>query len=107
MTPARQRSRRYVYRCGERVTIANADRARALFEEAFGKAENTLVLDMQDVRECDSSGLKLLIDLNRKAEAENKQLLLYRPRPVLRDLLAMTRLDAILTIIDVLDDSRC
>jgi anti-anti-sigma factor len=97
MRPASASGGEYRFRCGQRITIANADRVRLLLREAYHKAPR-LIIDLRDLRECDSSGLKLFIDLHRMAEKEHHQVLLYNPRPAILDLLRMTRLDTVLVI---------
>lgn len=89
------------YRFGERLHFGNADRIRNeldlyLSEESTRK----LILDLEAVRECDSSGLKLLLDAKRKGEARNIGIVLLNPRQVIRELLRLTRLDTVFDIIE-------
>jgi anti-anti-sigma factor len=90
---------RFTYRFTGRIVISNADSVRSEIEtQVAGKRFEKLVFDMQAVTECDSYGLKLLIDFHRRAEAEKKQLLLYRPSESLHELLKITKLDEVLRI---------
>lgn len=88
------------YRFGERLHFGNADRIRNEIDYYFTQSQmNKLVLDLEAVRECDSSGLKLLLDAKRKGEARKIAVVLLSPRPVIMDLLKLTRLDTIFTIV--------
>ncbi|MFW6254816.1 MAG: STAS domain-containing protein [Chitinivibrionales bacterium] len=89
------------YRFGERLHFGNADRIRQELEPYISQeTTRKLILDLEAVSECDSSGLKLLLDAKRKCDARSIEILLLSPRPVLKDLLRLTRLDTIFTIIE-------
>jgi anti-anti-sigma factor len=88
-----------IQKFGEKLDLTNAD---SLNEQgdAYYKDEKigTIVFDLENVRYCDSYGLKFLIFAQRKATAANKRLVLYRPDTVLMDMFAATRLLHFFTI---------
>jgi anti-anti-sigma factor len=89
----------FTYRFARRIVISNADSLRAEIEaQLSGKQYQDFIFDMQNVTECDSYGLKMLIDFHRKAEAEKKQLMIYRPSESLRELFRITKLDEVFLI---------
>ena len=93
-----------VYQLGETINLANADMVQARIEPFFTNDKlRTIVLDMEHVRLCDSYGLRLFINLQRKAGQFNKTLVLYRPDALMRGMFVNTRLDHIFTITDTLD----
>ncbi len=96
----------YTHRFGEKITIENADRLIAEINQHFLLPEvKRVVLDLENVRECSSYGLRLFLIFQRKAEAEGKTLVMYRPHPVLLDLFRTTRLDHVFSIVQTLDDA--
>jgi anti-anti-sigma factor len=90
---------RYVYAFGPKIVISNADSLREEIETIFNDAAVTcLVFDLQNVTECDSYGIKTLIDFHRRADAAGKRLLFYRPSENLRELFKITKLDEVFEI---------
>jgi anti-sigma B factor antagonist len=73
---------------------------RQVAEQAIGEGHDRLVLDLAKVTFCDSSGLSLLVDLHREAEAHGGWLRLAAAHPVLRDMLQITHLDRLLAAYD-------
>jgi anti-anti-sigma factor len=91
----------YVFRFGEKITISNADRLFADIEpHVLSDDVKRVVLDLENVIECSSYGLKLFLSLKRKAEGLGKTLLLYRPRLIILELLQSSKLDLVFTIVD-------
>jgi anti-anti-sigma factor len=95
---------RCIYRIEKRIVISNADSLREMIEKQIEACGNyqVLVFDLQSVTECDSYGLKMLIDFHRRENADKKQLILYRPSDNLRELFKITRLDDVFVIQDVI-----
>lgn len=93
-----------VYKFGDKIFIGNADnlfdRVTLLFDD---NTVTTVVFDLENVRLCDSYGLKMFLNCQRKAEKAGKKLLLYRPDPILRDTIFSTRLEQVFNIVDTLE----
>jgi anti-sigma B factor antagonist len=64
-----------------------------------------LVLDLSGVRICDSSGLRIFVQLHRQATARGGWLRIAAPRPLLVSTLAITYLDRLLPVYDSIDDA--
>lgn len=92
-----------LFRLGERVFIGNADGLRAKMEPIF-MDENVkkIILDLECVEECDSYGLKLFIDFQRRADSAEKELIFYRPNTSLKELFNITKLDEVFIITEAL-----
>jgi anti-anti-sigma factor len=89
-----------VHKFGEKIDLTNADACTTQCSDYFNNQKiNTIVFDLENVRYCDSYGLKFLIFSQRKAAAAHKQLLLYCPETVLTDMFAATRLLHFFTIV--------
>ncbi len=91
---------RAVKKFGEKIDLTNAD---ALTSQCIGLFEDdrikTIVFDLENVRYCDSYGLKFLIYSQRKALAAQKKLVLHHPEPVLTEMFTATRLLHFFTIV--------
>jgi len=74
--------------------------------EAFEKASAevasgaSVILDLGGLSFLDSSGLRALVILNRRAQAEGWSLTLANPQPQVVRLLRLTRLDQLLTVVE-------
>jgi anti-anti-sigma factor len=89
-----------VKKFGEKIDLTNADTYAAQCEGLFQDEKiRSIVFDLENVRYCDSYGLKFLIYSQRKALATNKQLILFHPETVLTDMFAATRLLHFFTIV--------
>jgi anti-anti-sigma factor len=95
-----------VHRFGEKIFLGNADGLGVVVDKLFESPEaQTIVFDMENVKLCDSYGLKFLINYQRKANTTGKSLLLYRPDSFLREMLESTKLSHFFIIVDVLNGS--
>ena len=66
----------------------------AFGERLFGIGENTdIVIDLRDLRFCGSSGITLLLDMERHASAHDCSLTLSSPPPAFERLLRLCGLD--------------
>jgi anti-sigma B factor antagonist len=72
-------------------------------EQAIGEGHHRLVVDLSAVTFCDSSGLALLVDLHRDAEAHGGWLRLAAVPPLLRDMLGITNLDRLFVCHDTVE----
>ena len=92
---------RVVQKFGEKIDLSNTDAVTEQCSRYFKDDKiQTIVFDLENVRYCDSYGLKFLIYSQRKAIAEKKQLLLYRPDTNLLDMFSATRLLNFFTIVE-------
>ena len=99
------RNSRSVFVFGDSMCAVNADTLREALDKQFARGQfDTLVLDLGQVRLCDSCGLRLLINIQRKAAAAGKQLILYRPDTILKDMLNNTNLSHLFTITGTMND---
>jgi anti-anti-sigma factor len=95
------------YKFGEKIFLGNADALSVIVDKIFeNKDAATIVFDLENVRLCDSYGLKFLINYQRRANTTGKKLLLYRPDQFLKEMLANTKLSHFFTITDTLDDAE-
>jgi anti-anti-sigma factor len=92
------------YRFGEKIFLGNADGLGLIVDKLFENEEaQPIVFDLENVKLCDSYGLKFLINYQRRANTMGRKLLLYRPDVVLREMLDNTKLSHFFTIVDSLD----
>jgi anti-anti-sigma factor len=81
------------YKFGEKIFLGNADALSIIIDKIFENEDTKkIIFDMQNVKLCDSYGLKLLIKYQRKANGTGKQLILYRPDPFLKEMLENIKL---------------
>ena len=91
------------HKFGEKIFVGNADGLRTRIDPLFDDSEvRDVVFDLENVRMCDSYGLKFLITYHRKARATGKNLYLFRPDVVLREMLDSTKLSQVFTVTDSL-----
>ena len=98
---------RLVYKFGEKIFLGNADGIGVIVDRLFENPDAaTIVFDLENVKLCDSYGLKFLINYQRKANSTGKTLLLYRPDAFLREMFSSTKLTHFFKIADVLDEKE-
>lgn len=94
----------HVYRCGESMTIVNADAHREHIVAAFNDPLVTrVVLDFSSVRVCDSCGIRTLLSAQRLSVEVGKPLLILRPDLFFRDMIKSVKLDSVLTLVSEVD----
>ncbi len=70
----------HTYRVGEKVVMSNVDFLRSELNPIFASAHvNRIIFDLENLRICDTYGVKLFLDFQRDAENSQKEMLLYRP----------------------------
>jgi anti-anti-sigma factor len=90
-----------VQKFGEKLDLSNVDAVTEQCSRFFKDDKiQTIVFDLENVRYCDSYGLKFLIYSQRKAIAEKKQLLLFRPDTIILEMFSATRLLNFFTIVE-------
>jgi anti-anti-sigma factor len=92
------------YKFGEKIFLGNADALSVIVDKIFeNKDAATVVFDMENVKLCDSYGLKFLINYQRRANTTGKKLVLYRPDQFLKGMLASTKLLHFFSVSDTLE----
>lgn len=74
--------------------------ARQEIKEVLGDGCVRLVFDLSEVRSIDSSGLSILVTALKSARAAGGDIVLLKPRPVVKTLLELTRLHRVLEIFE-------
>jgi anti-anti-sigma factor len=93
------------YKFGEKIFLGNADGLRSHIDKFFEDAAvSAVVFDLENVRLCDSYGLKFLITYHRKSLSAGKKLYLFRPDIIVREMLDNTKLSQVFTITDAMPD---
>ena len=70
----------------------------ALYELVQTRPETSFAVDLEKVDYLSSSGVSILVGLKRRIEARGGKIVFYHIQPVVRDLLAMTKLDGFFSI---------
>lgn len=78
------------------VDLASADQLRSALLAAVDRG--TTVLDLAGVEFCDSSGLRVILEMDRKARAGDARFRLAAPTAAVERLLALTKADEVLAI---------
>jgi len=87
------------HRFGEKIDIGNCDALAEQCGRYFSiSAIGTVIFDLENVRLCDSYGLKFLINFQRKAAETHKKLVLKRPDAILMEMFETTKLAQFFTI---------
>jgi anti-anti-sigma factor len=95
----------FLFTFGEKIYIGNVDHLQPMIvsrlqDPLYGR----VILDLRNVRMCDSQGIRMLLNLQRKAAEAGKGLVLYRPDAILREVLEYTKIAHVFTITDDLPD---
>ena len=72
----------------------------ALYELVQVRPEPYFAIDLQKVDYLSSSGVAILVGLKRRIEARGGKIVFYHIQPIVRDLLAVMKLDRFFTIAD-------
>ena len=95
----------FIVRISERLIIPHTDIVRNQIDKILEeKNQHYLILDLENVSECDSDGLRFFLTVYRKAHKLGKECFLFRPGTFLRELFELSNLHNFFTIIDTLDD---
>jgi anti-sigma B factor antagonist len=71
-----------------------------LYELVQTQQEPQLAVDLQKVDYLSSSGVAILVGLKRRVDTRNGKIVLFHVQPVVRDLLAVMKLDRFFVIVD-------
>lgn len=78
----------FTFACADKIHIGNADRINSSIEPALNDSSvRVIVMDLENVRVCDSYGLRLLVSLHRQADRLNKRLVLLLPHTMVCELM--------------------
>ena len=80
----------------DEIDITNADALRSALLTAAANGHGTLVVDMSRTRFCDVAGLRAVLAMHKRAEAEGHQMLVIPSTAVLR-VLALTGMDRLIS----------
>ncbi len=81
----------------------HADAFRHVVQEVLDRGVARLVLDLEAVHFLDSAGLGEIVAARRRCRERGGALVLARPRGKPRDLIALTRVDILVPVLDDLD----
>ena len=82
------------------LDIATVDKLRAEVERLRESGFAKLVLDLRGVRFLDSTGLRLVLELDQAAKADSQELLLIRGSAVVQRIFEVTQVSERLQFID-------
>jgi anti-anti-sigma factor len=90
-----------LYKFGEKILIGNADNLWENIGPLFNDPQNTvIVFNLENVRICDSYGIRLLLNCQRRAESCGKKMVLLKPDHLIREMFVNVRLDTVFTIVE-------
>src|SRR3984957_899997 len=72
----------------------------ALYELVQTRSEPHFAVDLQKVDYLSSSGVAILVGLKRRVESRGGKIVIYHVQPIVRDLLAVMKLDRFFLIAD-------
>ena len=89
-----------------RLDAAHAVAFKDYMLELISSGEYRIVLDLSSVNFMDSSGLGAVVAIKKQLMQEDKASMMHlvSPQPAVRDLLDLTCMDKVFTILDSLDD---
>jgi len=76
----------------------------AVYETLQAHPNARLAVDLSQVDFLSSSGIAILVGMKRRIDARNGHMIVYHLQPIVRDLLAITKLDRFFTIVE--DEQR-
>lgn len=89
---------------GDVTVMSEGESMMFLAQDALKNGVLIGVVDIAEVRFMDSSGIGLLIRLRHRFTAQGGEVYLLKPPDLVRRLLAMTRLEAIFTVINSVEE---
>ena len=89
---------------GDVTVLSEGESMMFLVQDALKRGISTCVVDVAEVRFMDSSGIGLLIRLHNRFSNSGGVVFLLNPPDRVRRLLAMTRLEAIFTVINSVEE---
>lgn len=71
-----------------------------------GNGEKNIVIDLQNVKYCDSSGLSTILVANRLAKNAGGTLIIYNLQTTVMRLISISQLDTVLNIADNIEEAE-
>lgn len=93
------RARQPVARLTGPIDMASAPGIERVVSLTIARADDQVALDLSGADFMDSSGLSMLVRLRDTARARGVALVLVDPSPAVRQLLELTRVDSLFTIV--------
>ena len=85
------------------ITVSEAGQLKKeLVDRLADQPIHTLVLDLQGIRQMDSSGLGVLVTVYKLMKAKGGNVSLFGPQPKVKSILDVTRVSQVIGIIDEL-----
>ncbi|MEU5876997.1 STAS domain-containing protein [Spirillospora sp. NPDC047279] len=103
--PAPRRPGRTIVALYGDLDLAAAPALRELLRGALTHSARLLILDLSEVRSCDTTGLAVLVGTQRSAAGANVMVSLAAPGPQVARMLRVTRLDRLLTVHPTVQDA--
>ncbi len=86
--------------------MSNVDFLRSELETIFASEHLCrIIFDLENLRICDTYGVKLFLDFQRSAEISQKELLLYRPGTIFMEVIKNSGLIQAFTIVTKLQEN--
>ncbi len=86
--------------------MSNVDFLRSELETIFASEHlRRIIFNLENLRICDTYGVKLFLDFQRSAEISQKELLLYRPGTLFMEVIKNAGLIQAFTIVTELEES--
>jgi anti-sigma B factor antagonist len=89
----------------EEIDITNAAGLRAAVSEAIGPGSAVVIVDMSRTRFCDSAGLNILVNADRRARAEGGEVRLVIIAESIVRVVALTGVDRVIPIYASLEEA--
>ena len=80
------------------LDLASAPELQACLEDVVADGATTVVVDLDDLAFCDSTGISALVRAAHHARSGGRRLVLRRPRPGVRRVLEITGVTSVLEI---------
>lgn len=94
-----------VARLPARLGLADANKVRRSLEEQIDGIPARLVIDLSTVEFADSSGLAALLAVIKSVRRQGGDIVLAAPRPRLRALIELTRLDDVVPVVPTVGEA--
>lgn len=104
--PVQQREHEHVYLTltGE-IDVNNAFVLKAHLKAVAQHQENTIIIDLKDLRYIESSGVNVLFDTQRKLALGGRMIVLVAPSPSIRKALGVLRLEEMTPIFPSVEEA--
>jgi len=94
------KSKKKVIRCSiEKLDSMNAPELKSQFLHLSKTGSSSFILDLSNVRYCDSSGLSALLVGNRIAKENKGEFTIFGLQPAVEKIIAISQLDSVLHIV--------